>query len=91
MCTICTRHIRERTGFYFILIGLIATQCNTEAAVNGSPRFCVSKANILLNSPRSNLALHSVVPLSHSPLLSCTHTLTVPHSQEEKERRISIQ
>lgn len=32
-------NIHERTGFYFIFIGFAATRCNTEAALNGSPRF----------------------------------------------------
>lgn len=70
--------------------GLIATQCNIKAVVNGSPSFCVKKANVLLNSPRSNLALHSTAA-RRTLLLTNTHTLTVAHSQEEKQHRLSRQ
>lgn len=51
--------------------------------------FVWKKANILLNSPRSSLALHPSVPLSYTILLINTHTLTVAHSQEEKTTQAS--
>lgn len=59
---------------FLMFNGLIATQCNIKAVVNGSPHFCVKKANVLLNSPRSNLALHSTAA-HHALLLTNTHTL----------------
>lgn len=68
---------------------LSATYCNTQAVVNGSPSFCVKKANFLLTSPRKSLALHPTVPLIHTLILTSTHTLTVVHSQKQKQHMLS--
>lgn len=55
--------------------------------VNGSPSFCVKTA--LMISPGKSLALHPTVPLIRTLILTNTHTLTVAHSQEEKQHMLS--